>query len=67
MFAIHVPQDTSYASAHIIAAGNIICPQGKHHSKNPLLLNKRGFFDGGAYETRTRDPDTASVVRSQLR
>ena len=36
--------------------------------RNPFaLVDKRGFFDGGAYGTRTRDPDTASVVRSQLR
>ena len=29
MFAPHVPQDTSCASAHIIAEGNIICPKGQ--------------------------------------
>ena len=37
MFAPHVPQDTSCASAHIIAKGNIICPAGQTSLQKALL------------------------------
>ena len=47
MFALHVPQDTSCASAHIIAEGNIICPTGQtSFKKTALSADKSGFFDG---------------------
>ena len=57
----HFRRKHHWRSQHHLPQANII------QKSLICLVDKLGFFVGGAYGIRTRDPDTASVVRSQLR